>query len=149
MMFFLMVRGEFEEFWRSEKSIVDEIRFVASKQCEEVYEFDHVEVLAPFPSIVLVHGSYSCRTEAVVYTFWIEGLGPIVRYCMGGPDHRGAGRFHYHCMRNAADIRQNLPFAESRPDMDGLTAKQIWEQICIEGKITHTDLFFEPEHLCK
>jgi hypothetical protein len=148
-MFNLMNRNDFEELWKAHKSIVDEVQFVASKHCDGVYEFERLQVLTPFPSDVLVHGSYSCWTGAVSFTFWIEGLGPIIRYCMGGPAHSDAGRYHRHLMRNPEDIRQNLPYAEPRPDMSGWSAKQIWDQVCLEGNITHTETFYEPEYLCK
>lgn len=144
-----LIRSDFEAFWRADKSIVEEIRFTPSKQCEGVFEFERVQLLVPVPSDYLVHGSYSCLTGAVTYHFWIEGLGPVVRYCMGGPEHGGAGRFHRHCMRNLQDIRRNLPYAESRAEMTGWSARQIWEQICSEGNITHSERFYEPEYLCE
>lgn len=144
-----MNQNEFAAVWATDKSIVEEIRFRRSKQATEVYEFDRVEVLANFPGQIWVHGSYNCRIGCVAYTFWIEGVGSVVRYCMGGPEHGNAGRFHYHEMRRPSDPRQNLPYVEARPEMEGLTSLEIWKQVCVESHITHTDKFFEPEFLCR
>lgn len=140
---------EFQALWCAEKSIVEEVRFIKSGQFSNVYEFDKVPVLAAFPSEVWASGTYECKIQAVRYTFHVEGIGPILRYCMGGTTHGNAGRFHYHEMRSPEEAKRNLPHAVPRLDMRGMSAKQVWHQICREGKITHSDTFYEPERLCR
>lgn len=147
-MFNRMNFKDFEALWQGNKSIVEEVRFIP-RLAEGVFEIERVEVLGTFSGDVVVHGSYHCGTGAVTFTFCVEGLGAIVRYCVGGNMHGNAGRYHRHEMRGPDDIRQNLPYAVARPDLIGLTAKQVWEVVCQESNISHTDTFFDPEPLCE
>lgn len=146
-MLFRMNRNEFLDLWKQQKSIVDEVRFERSRTYANVYEFEDVRVLADFPGEILVAGTYERLIGAVRYTFWIKGLGPIIRYCIGGTEHAGT-RFHQHELRTLDCSRRNLPFTIPRDDMRGWTAKQVWYQVLKEGNITHTETFYEPEALC-
>lgn len=145
-----MNRQEFEELWaETDKCVTEDITYSrAPGGHHELYCFDYVPVICQSGVELSVSGSYSCRTGACTFTFTINGLGPISRYCLGGPIHGEVGRYHQHLLRNERHVRQNLPYAEARPSMEGMTAKQVWAQICFDTDIAHTGNFFEPEVLC-
>ena len=46
-------------------------------------------------------------------------------------------------------VRRQLPKAIGRDDLQGLTAKEAWNKLCVEGNIAHTGEFFEPEVQCR
>lgn len=148
MMFNLMNRREFEDLWELEKSIVEEVRFSQSRQYPDVYAFDRVEVLTNFSGQIFASGTYECKTRSFVYQFRIEGVGPIVRYCIGGTKHGSGGRYHQHGLRRPECCRNNLPIVSPRDDLRGLTARAVWHEVLKEGNITHADTFYEPEALC-
>jgi hypothetical protein len=145
-----MKRHEFEALWSEpDKCVTDDIVFRPSFGYLSVYSFDDVPVICQSGIDLRLNGSYSCLTGAISYNFSIKGIGPINRYCAGGPEHRGAGRFHRHLLLQESDPRQNLPTAEARPTLESMSALEIWKLICDEGLISHTGIFFEPEVLCK
>ncbi|HZL29302.1 MAG TPA: hypothetical protein VFC39_22450 [Acidobacteriaceae bacterium] len=145
-----MIRHEFEDFWREpNKCVTDDIIFRLSVGYGAVYSFDDIPVICQSDMELAVHGSYSCLTRAMSYNFTIKGVGPITRYCAGGPEHHDSGRYHHHLLRHESDPRQNLPYAEARPTLEGMSALEIWKLICIEGNISHTGTFYEPEVMCQ
>jgi hypothetical protein len=150
ILFARMQRGEFEAIWALPgKCVNEDIVFTAAKGLRGTYCFDDIEVLVDHPSKLLVHGTFNCRTGALIFNFTLDGVGPVCRYCLGGTAHGDAGRWHQHLLRQESHPRQNLPFAIPRLTLRGLSAIKTWEQICQESNITHTADFFEPEVQCK
>lgn len=145
-----MFRLEFENLWaEADKCVTDDIAYrKETGGHKDLYCFDYVPVICQSGVALSVSGSYSCRTGAITFTFTVDGLGPVTRYCLGGPEHRDATRYHQHLLRDGKDPRRNLPYAEARPSMEEMGAKQAWEQICKDADIAHTGMFFEPEVNC-
>lgn len=145
-----MFRHEFDALWSEpDKCVTEEIIFRLGSGYGPVYSFDDIPVICQSGIDLRLHGYYSCLTSAITFNFTIPGIGPVNRYCAGGPEHLNAGRFHRHLMTHESDPRQNLPHAEARPMLEGLSTIGIWRLICSEGQIEHTERFYEPEDLCE
>jgi hypothetical protein len=144
-----MRKADFEELWQTEKSITDDIVFRLNPCISKRYQFDDIDVIGHESHDVLVNGVYLCGSREVIFNFVvIESGGAICRYCLGGGDHGGGGRYHQHVIGTDDCVRRQLPHVVPRPDLKGLTAKQVWERVWAEARITHTGKFFEPEVLC-
>jgi hypothetical protein len=144
-----MNKPEFDELWRGEKSIIDDIHFSLSKGFTDVWSFDDVEIHGTSYEGLFVNASFACDTGSVVYNFIIKGLGGVHRYCLGGTVHGDAGRYHQHILSDENDVRRQLPNVVPRNDLRGLSTLQSWRLVCQEANITHTGEFFEAEGLCK
>ena len=145
-----MFRHEFEALWAErDKCVMEDITWRRPPGVrKDLFCFDYVPVVCQSGIELGVNGSYSCPTGASTFNFTVNGLGPISRYCVGGTEHKEASRYHQHILIHEKHVRQNLPYAEARPNMEGMTPKQAWDYICQEADITHTGQFFEPEVDC-
>ena len=91
-----MEPSEFDAFWSSAKTIIEDIRFESASGQTEVLEFNDVEVLSEaVPQTIMLHGRYLCRTREICYNFVLSGVNPIARYDVRGSRHREAGRTHF------------------------------------------------------
>jgi len=81
----------------------------------------------------------------ISYNFSIRGVGPICRVDVNGSIHKNCGRTHKHSLQREIDPRRNLPDAIARPELSGLTARQVWQVICEEAGIKHLGEFMDPE----
>lgn len=125
-----MVRHEFEALYNEQdKCVMEDVAFRPTVGNPYVYSFDDLPVVCQSGVELFIHGSYSCLTAAVSFNFTVKGVGPITRYCAGGMDHGNAGRFHQHLLRHQKCPRQNLPYAEARPTLEGLTALEVWQLV--------------------
>lgn len=70
--------------------------------------------------------------------------GPVCRLDVDGQRHRDAGRSHKHALQTPECPRRNLPDATARPELSGLTMKQVFDQFCSEANIVHAGTFHEP-----
>lgn len=145
-----MFRQEFEALWAERNKCVNEdIAYQRAPGARrELYFFDCIPIICQSGIALAVSGSYSCRTGAITFNFTVEGVGPVTRYCIGGTEHGRSGRYHQHLLRHESCSRRNLPYAEQRLNMVGMSAKKIWQEICTEADINHTGTFFEPEVQC-
>jgi hypothetical protein len=140
----------FREIWGlPDKCINDDIVFLPMKGFSETHAFSDVGVLMTSEHALAINGHYNCRTGAITYNVVVVGTGAICRYDLGGTSHGPAGRYHSHSVKRADDVRRKLPNVDRRDDLRGLTAKQAWDKLCEDAKITHTGTFFEPEELCR
>jgi hypothetical protein len=145
-----MDSNQYESFWAMpDKCINEEIVFDPHPTIQGVFAFEHVEVITPGYEGVLLNGWYHCKIGAITYNFTLNGVGAISRYCAGNQVHGDGGRYHQHYIGSKSCVRRQLPRVYRRDDLRGLTAKQVWDQLCADAKITHTQIFFEPEHRCK
>ena len=142
-----MGRDEFDQLWKAQKSIVDDIEFVRDDDSLHNFVFSEVIVHGTEAAFVL-NGHYDCLTGYFSVNFIIPGVGPVHRYDLGGDRHHSAGRYHEHRIETLHCARRNLPFALERSDLEGLTPSEAWQKICAEASIVHTGSFFPPEVLC-
>jgi len=144
-----MFRHEFEAFWVVPKSLVEDIHFRAQKGHNDIYIFGGVELIGDLCAGILLNGDFNCRTGSLSLNFTLAGVGAIHRYCLGGPSHKDAGRYHEHFLQQPSDPRVNLPYAVRRDDLVNLNSTAAWRKICEEANIAHAGTFHEPEGYCR
>ena len=144
-----MSPSEFRTLWNlRDKCVNEDIVFTPMRGFSDGFEVKPVPVLNTQTPNLLIGGSFNCKTRAVVYNFQLEGFGPICRYCAGGVKHPKVGRWHRHIYLRPGDVASNLPRAERRDDLKGLTPRAVWAKLCAEAGIVHTQKFFDPEVKC-
>jgi hypothetical protein len=113
------------------------------------YGFSNVLVIGmDTDEILYMGGHFNCRTGGTTFSFTVEGIGAICRYCIGGAVHKPYGRNHVHKVKKERDVERRLPSIERRDELKNLTPKKIWETVCAEANIHHNGEFFEPEAEC-
>jgi hypothetical protein len=144
-----MNRDEFQCLQRTQnKCINEDVDFHVSRGRDEM-DFYDVRILTDAVDGIKLAGHYNCKVGSVTYNISVEGVGPICRYDVNRPIHRDAGRYHVHELTHPEDPRRQLPHAIKREDLIGLTARQVFEKLCLEWNVTHVGTFFEPEVKCK
>lgn len=126
------------------KVISDDIEWTAMPGMAGNLSFRDVVVHNEQGMSILLHGTYKPEVDSVTYIFVLEGSGGICRVDVNGTIHGDAGRTHKHDWRKDSDFRKNLPTAVPRPDLDGKSAREVWQDICMNAKITHTGNFADP-----
>lgn len=140
-----MNRQEFEHLRDLDgKVITADIVWAAPKDAKPNVVFDHVRVENTAGWDVILNGTFKPGIPSVTYNFVLQGVGPICRIDVNGMLHGDAGRTHKHDLRRDSDPKNNLPKAVARKDLEGKTAKDVWEDLCKFAKITHTGKFNEP-----
>jgi hypothetical protein len=142
-----MNRTEFERIRDNpDKEITHDIRFkpVTGKQA---LEFEGIPVAISGEPYVMaeLHGAFTPRLNKVKYNVTVKGVGPICRVDVNGVNHGDAGRTHKHSLELETCPQSNLPLdVVARPDLAGLTARQVFEDFCKRAKIKHSGQFFDP-----
>ncbi|MGH8500005.1 MAG: hypothetical protein ACREEM_26330 [Blastocatellia bacterium] len=139
-----MTKSEFE-FLRdlSGKEIKDDIVFRTKNAT--TLSFDEVPVLNSLGLDLAVNGSFVPDIPAVKFNFYVRGIGPICRVEVNSTIHGQAGRTHKHALQTESCPRRNLPHADARPDLENKTAKEVWEIVCKQAKISHIGIFNDPK----
>lgn len=106
--------------------------------------FDNIPVENEGGWPVIVNGTYKPDIPTITYNFYIRSEGPICRVCVNGVYHDPGGRTHKHELRSEEDQRTNLPTVINRPDLDGLSPREIWEMLMRDARINHTGKFIDP-----
>jgi hypothetical protein len=141
-----MNRNEFEQLRNLPgKRITGDIVFTAPRDGKPNLVFDQVVVANDLQWDVLLNGTYKPGIPAVSFNFVIRGLGPVCRIEVNGPIHGDAGRTHKHDLRSADDPRLNLPNAVARTDLEGRSAREVWEMLYQQANIIHEGTFHDPE----
>lgn len=84
-------------------------------------------------------------TGAKTVNVHVPGVGPICRLDVDGTVHGAAGRSHKHSLQGERCPDRNLPDGVvSRPDLSGLSVKEVFEKFCEMANITHEGNFVEP-----
>ncbi len=141
-----MNRMEFEQLRDlADKSITAEIAFRTSKDTSPNLTFNEVIVKNSQGWEVVLNGTYKPDIPSVTFNFVVRGVGPICRLDVNGTVHKEAGRTHKHDLLMDEDSRKNLPTAVARKELEGKTAREIWEILCKQANITHIGAFIDPE----
>jgi hypothetical protein len=145
-----MVKQRFEDFWKTDKSIIEDIFFSRSVGHTLTYIFKEVGFIGERCEGMYITGDYNCRTGGMAFNFYLKGVGAVRRFCLGGLRHGNAGHYHEHILQKDSDAypANNLPFAIARNDLKGLEPEVAWRTICLEAKITHTGIFKDPTEWC-
>ena len=140
-----MTHAEFQQLRDlPEKIVVADIEFKFDKDGRPNMIFRDVAVLNSLGWEVSLNGTYKPDIPAVSFNFSVHGIGPICRVDVNGTIHGSAGRTHKHDLRREEDARRNLPTAVARPDLEGKTAREVWEDLCQRANIQHTGRFIDP-----
>ncbi len=126
------------------KVVAADIEFKSGKDSRPNQTFEGISVLNALNWEVLLNGTYKPDVPAITFNFSIRGIGPVCRVDVNGTIHGNAGRTHKHDLRREDDPRRNLPSALARPDLVGLTPRQVWEDLCQRAQIQHTGVFIDP-----
>lgn len=144
-----MTRTEFDILWAAPKSVVTDVVFKSKPSYGNVWVAENVEVVGDGCNGLHVCLTYDCVTQSLQCNFTYPPIGlAIHRYCVGATLHGDAGRYHQHHLLTASCPRKQLPSVTRRDDLCKKTAKELWNVICEESNITHTETFFEPEIKC-
>ena len=139
-----MNRAEFEELRDlPNKEVMVDIAFTPKNATTLI--FQDVPVANSLGLDLILDGSFKPDIPAVKYNFCIKGIGPICRVEVNGRIHKSEGRTHKHDLQTDSCPRNNLPVAKARPDLERLTALQVWQKVCAMASIQHTGRFEEPE----
>lgn len=138
-----MDRGEFEAL-RSlpNKEISDDILF--RRENGTTLSFNGIKVKNSMNVDLVLNGTFKPDFPSVIYNFSVRGLGPICRVCVNNTVHTGT-RTHKHELVSERCPRRNIPNATPRPDLEQMTARQVWDDLCMRANITHTGKFIDPE----
>lgn len=129
-----------------DKKIAEDIRFLSSKDNHHSLSFSKIPVLGASGWTVLLNGTYKPATGGMSFNFVIqEAGGPVCRVDVNGTIHKDVGRTHKHNLTHDDDPRNNLPHAVARTDLQGKSAKEVWDDLCLRANIIHTGTFFAPE----
>jgi hypothetical protein len=141
-----MNRNEFEALRNlPDKRIAGDIRIESKQATSPNLTFEDVVLENSLNYDVVLNGTYKPDIPSVTFNFVLRGVGPICRLCVNGPIHPGAGRTHKHDLRQDSDPRNNLPIAVARTELDGSSAREIWEDLMRQAKIEHTSTFHDPD----
>jgi len=128
-----------------DKLIIDDIEFFESQLCGPFLIFEGIKIQNSKGYDLRLNGRYNPLLPSIVYNFRILDVGAICRYEVNSTEHNGS-RTHKHALVEEDDPRRNLPTRVTpRPDLEGKTAKQVWDKVCQEAKIEHTGKFISPE----
>jgi len=141
-----VTRDEFVELRRlRNKVIADDIVYSRLRKADsDLVVFDGALVQNDFGLKIFLNGSYDRQTEATIFNFVLEGVGPICRVEANSTIHREVGRTHKHELHEESDPHNNLPDAEPRPDLEKKSPTYIWETLCKQANIEHTGKFDDP-----
>jgi hypothetical protein len=143
-----MNRQEFEHLRALPgKRITADLSWSSPRDGKPNWIFDEVVVENSADLDVVLNGTYKPNIPAVTFNFVLRGVGPICRIDVNGTIHGNAGRTHKHDLRRETCPRDNLPNASSRSDLDGKTAREIWNELCELAHIEHAGKFQDPEGL--
>lgn len=94
---------------------------------------------------VKLDGTFHPLRDAVSFTFSCAAAGgPICRVDVRGTVHKQAGRTHKHDLHQPSDPTNNLPAAQARPDLEALSAREVWRDLCARASIEHHGDFLDP-----
>lgn len=105
--------------------------------------FDNVRVENSLGLEVRLNGKYNPLVPSVIFNFRILDVGPVCRVCVNGAVHNGS-RTHKHSLQKEEDPRVNLPYSESRPDLEDKSPRAVWEDLCKRARIKHVGAFVDP-----
>ena len=131
------------------KCINRDIEFLPHREIRNALMFADVEIISQTVEGLYVNGHYNCNLGSLSFNFSIKGIGSIARYCLNNATHADVGRYHFHRVKKDGDVRKQLPFAERRDDLRGLSPSQVWPKLCVVANIVHIGHFFDPEVMCK
>lgn len=142
-----MTRREFENLRDIVGKVIEgDIQYTAPGECSPLLIFDNIHVQNSLGYDIRLNGKFNPLLPSIVFNFRILDVGPICRVEVNSTVHNGT-RTHKHSLWEEEDPRRNLPSnVIARPDLEGLTAKKVWDKLCIEAKITHKGVFEEPEN---
>lgn len=126
----------------TDKEISDDILF--KWENGTTLSFKGVKVRNSMNVDVILNGTFKPDLPSVIYNFSVQGLGPICRVCVNNTMHNGS-RTHKHELKTERCPRKNLPYSMPRPDLETLSAREIWEVLCKQANISHTGQFIDPE----
>ena len=142
------------------KMIEADIEFQPMADASEIWEFRDVPVENQFGYAISVNGTYDPRIGYIKFNFVLrDGVkrkgrrgkqqgrgraGPICRLEIKGRVHPGAGRTHKQAVTTPTCVRDNLPVAEARPDLEKLGLREAWGWLCQQAKIEHKGQFIVP-----
>ena len=129
------------------KKIETDIRFERDTAIASVLTFKNVRIWNEPDHVLFLNGTYKPRLKTIIYNVRVEGLGPICRVCVNGVEHGNAGRTHKHSLltEECARIENLARDVVARPDLEGLTAREVFRDFCVRSRILHTGIFHDPE----
>lgn len=121
-----------------DKTISAHTEFVRKKPLvQDFLCFDRTGADKAFGLEVLLNGSHDRRTGETTFNFVMQGVGPVCRVDVNGNEQGNAGSTHKRELQKESCPRQNLRYAEARPDFADKTPREIWERLCRQAKIEH------------
>jgi hypothetical protein len=142
-----MNRTEFEALRDLQgKRITHDIRFGRRAALQPALEVDKVEIANAAGTDLRMNMHYNPETGSKTINVYIPGTGPICRLDVDGTKHGDAGRTHKHSLQADRCPDRNLPEGVvARPDLSGLTMKQVFDEFCRMASIDFEGTFFPPE----
>lgn len=142
-----MTKEEFVHFRELPgKTITADITFIDRCKTGIEVEFRKVVINIPgHPDIVAyLDGSHHKGIGKTKYNISVQDLGPVCRIDVNGQNHGDVGRTHKHALTAPTDPDDNLPMAVARPDLNGLTPREIFDRLCQQANITMQGIFNDP-----
>lgn len=128
------------------KTISSDITFL--DKCKTGIQVEFRKVLISIPghpeTVAHLDGSYHRGIEKTKFNISVQDLGPVCRIDVNGQNHKNAGRTHKHTLTAPTDPDDNLPAAVARPDLNGLTPREIFNRLCEQANITMQGIFNDP-----
>lgn len=128
------------------KTISADIEFLPNKGIATSLNFRGIMVENSLGYSIELIGCYKPAIPALVFNFYVEGVGPICRLCVNNRPHGDVGRTHKHSLEKETCPDDNLPFAAAKNEFDlsSQTVNDIWTILCVEANIVHTGILKEP-----
>ena len=143
-----MNRHEFKRLRDLEgKTIEADIRFEKDSSIAAVLTFRNVRISNDLGYALFLNGRYNARFKAIIYNVRVEDLGPICRVCVNGEAHGNVGRTHKHSLKTeeCAKFGNIGKDVVPRPDLMGMSAREVFNDFCTRALIVHTGMFYDPE----
>jgi len=141
-----MNRREFEQLRDlPDKRVSADIVWTAPRDGKPNLIFEQVELENSLGLDVVIIGTFKPDIPSVTFNFVLRGVGPICRVDVNGTIHGDAGRTHKHDLRRETDPRNSVPTAVARADLEGKSARGVWNDLCERAKIEHAGTFSDPQ----
>ena len=128
------------------KTIVGDIRLTQKQATQPLITADHISIQNDQGVLILMNINYNPETGTKGINVTLAGEGPICRLDVDGSNHGNSGRSHKHSVQDENSVRRSLrEGVVARPDLSGMSLRQVFNDFCLAAIIAHNGMFYAPD----